>query len=293
MTVHSTPISTNSTLDVIDWSAAWLRPLQHRINFAAIAQTPHLIDALNQQIQSSLSDLQTGFGQPLCFVPQAALPEGMAYETLIATTGQVPTRHNLHDFFNAAIWLHFPHTKSLLNRLQQQQIVQHGIQSKRGGVRDAITIFDENGAILVTCHAQIGQALCQFDWQNSLVQPRAVWDDPHQPRADAQAVVYLFGHALYEQLVTPRKALCAHTWVIHVSPDWFALDTTARLAAIDQQLAVDLSTKDLFPRMFQPLPVLGVPYFWPNNADPRFYDDTQVFRAGRRQTIVAKNHLKA
>jgi hypothetical protein len=37
--------------------------------------------------------------------------------------------------------------------------------------------------------------------------------------------------------------------------------------------------------MFQPLPVLGVPYFWPDNADPLFYDDTQVFRAGRRKTM--------
>ena len=38
--------------------------------------------------------------QALKFVSQDALPEGEAYESFIATTGNIPTRDNLHDLFN-------------------------------------------------------------------------------------------------------------------------------------------------------------------------------------------------
>jgi hypothetical protein len=269
----------------IDWSAPWCLPVLRGFAADHIAQAPDRLAALNTAVLDLPSRPVTGLGQTLCFVAQDTLPTEMAYESFIAETGCIPTRHNLHDFFNACIWLMFPRSKAVLNRLQYQQISQHGVQAQRGGVRDAITVFDENGAILVTCRPQIGQALKQFDWQESLVKPRALWDTPHQPKAVAQAVVYLFGHALFEQLVQPRKNLCAHTWVIEVEPDWFAQDTPTRLATLDGLLAEQLIALALYPRMFQPLPVLGVPYFWPDNADPLFYDDTQVFRAGRRKTM--------
>ncbi|MFS9669939.1 DUF3025 domain-containing protein, partial [Klebsiella pneumoniae] len=77
-------------------------------------------------------------------VPQDALPAGAAYEAHIAATGQVPTRDNLHDFFNALIWLHWPRAKAALNARQARAITQDGIGAARGTVRDAATLFDEN-----------------------------------------------------------------------------------------------------------------------------------------------------
>ncbi|MEY4517392.1 MAG: hypothetical protein RL180_1738 [Pseudomonadota bacterium] len=266
----------------INWSAPWCLPMLRSLAADHIAQAPDCLAALNTAALDLPARPVTGLGQTLCFVAQDALPAGMAYESLIAETGHIPTRTNLHDFFNACIWLMFPRSKAVLNRLQYQQIAQHGVQAQRGGVRDAITVFDENGAILVTCRPELGHALQQFDWQHSLVKPRALWDHPQHPSGDAQAAVYLFGHALFEQLVKPRKNLCAHTWVIEVEPDWFAQDTATQLADLDGRLAEQWATLALYPRMFQPLPVLGVPHFWPDNADPLFYADTQVFRAGRR-----------
>jgi cytochrome P450 len=32
-----------------------------------------------------------------------------------------------------------------------------------------------------------------------------------------------------------------------------------------------------------PLPVLGIPGWWPANRDPSFYADAQVFRPGRSE----------
>ena len=227
--------------------------------------------------------------QTLQFVSQNALPDGEAYEHFIGTTGNIPTRDNLHDLFNGSIWLSFPKTKALLNHHHMRHMAASTdtTETERGRVRDTITVFDENGAILVTCRPEIGQALKDFDWQASLVAPRALWDDVSAPRIDASAAVYIFGHALLEQLIAPRKPLCAHSVVLEVAPDFFALSTRARMRVLDDKLAsyMDslLSDPAVTPRVLSPLPILGVPYFWAENRDSAFYDDRFVFRSGRRQ----------
>jgi hypothetical protein len=215
------------------------------------------------------------------------LPEGEAYESFIGTTGNIPTRNNLHDLFNGSIWLTFPKTKALLNYYHMLEIEQQGIGASRGRVRDTITVFDENGAILVTAEPSIGEALIDFDWQASLVAPRDKWDKPQALNSDSRAAVYIFGHALLEKLLQPRKALCAHSIVIYVTPDFFALSLSERISHLDQKVAdymeALLSQPNVTPRKLSPLPILGVPHFWAENAKPNFYDDSQVFRSGRRQ----------
>jgi hypothetical protein len=157
----------------------------------------------------------------------------------------------------------------------------------RGRVRDTITVFDENGAILVTSVTSIGEALIDFDWQNSLVKPRRYWDKMDSPSKDAKAAVYIFGHALLEQLIYPRKPLCAHSVVIHVSQDFFALSKLDRISYLDDKLSEYmndlLAQSGVTPRQLAPLPILGVPYFWSDNSEVSFYEDTFVFRSGRHR----------
>ena len=166
------------------------------------------------------------------------------------------------------------------------EIDQQGIGASRGRVRDTITVFDENGAILVTAESSIGKALIDFNWQESLVAPRDKWDNPKQLNKQAQAAVYIFGHALLEKLLHPRKALCAHSIVINVTQDFFALSLSERINLLDQKVAdyMDalLSQPDVTPRKLSPLPILGVPHYWAENANSSFYDDSHVFRSGRR-----------
>ena len=38
------------------------------------------------------------------------------------------------------------------------------------------------------------------------------------------------------------------------------------------------------PQMLNPLPILGVPYFWKENQNPDFYQDSFVFRKGRKNS---------
>lgn len=260
-------------LPPIDWAQPWYDTV--RPAFARAAPPPDgFIDAFN--VAARVQGLRNGAGQPVRFVPQSSLPDGTAYEEFIGATGQVPTRENLHDFFNALVWLTFPHIKRALNTLQAAQIAQAGVGKSRGPARDAATIFDENAALLVVRGDAAGRALVDdlraHRWLDALYDRRAMFG-----RA---AELWLFGHALMEKLVTPRKAITAHTRVVFVDDDYFALAPDARRDWIDREVADVLTGDVLAPHGFTPLQVLGVPGWWPGQ-DPDFYNDTTVFRPRR------------
>ncbi|WP_269508871.1 DUF3025 domain-containing protein [Burkholderia sp. IMCC1007] len=260
----------------IDWSAPWLMQYAEpgrALQAAARDGEAALLDALNGALRDG--DRASGRGRPLRFVPQRELPSGVAYETHIADTGGVPTRHNLHDFFNALVWFAYPRTKATLNARQAAAIdAAGGVGPVRGPLRDALTLFDENAAVFATADPALADALRGFDWQRLLVAARDAWGTRCETR--------LVGHALLEQLVTPYKSCTAHTWIIEVSADYFSWPDTARAAHVDARLAGELAARNLTSRDFSPLPVLGVPGWCDANAAPAFYDDPAVFRSGRR-----------
>nr|WP_254617217.1 DUF3025 domain-containing protein [Burkholderia metallica] len=231
-----------------------------------------MLDAFNGALRGG--DRVTGRGRPLRFVPQAEVPPGVAYETHIADTGRVPTRHALHDFFNALVWFAYPCTKAALNARQAAAIdAAGGVGPVRGALRVALTLFDENAALFVTADRTLADALCGFDWPQLLVAAREAWGT----RCEARLV----GHALLEQLVAPYKSCTAHAWIIDVSVDYFSWPDARRRAHVDARIAAELATRALTSRDFAPLPVLGVPGWCAANADAAFYDDPAVFRSGR------------
>lgn len=197
---------------------------------------------------------------PLRFVPQAMLPPGMAYEQFIYDTGQVPTRDNLHDFFNGLVWLHLPQAKRRMNQLQAQAIAAQGVGAVRGPLRDALTLFDENGAVL-DAPAPLWQALRARDWRRLFIDLRPLW---------AQARLVLVGHALMEKLVYARKGITAHVYQVPVA--------IKSIANLDAWLAHELQPEDWSRKPFVPLPVMGIPGWCHENENFSFYDDSSVFR---------------
>lgn len=198
---------------------------------------------------------------PLRFVAPDELPAGQAYEAFIHRTACVPTRDNLHDLLNGLVWLARPVLKARFNALQAAELDRWGVGPRRGPVRDALTLMDENGALL-QAPAPLWSALRARQWRRLLVELRPLW---------AQARLHIVGHALLEQLATaPRKPLTAH---VLDAPDALALPPEAWAA-----------------KPFLPLPVLGVPGWWTANQAPGFYDDRAVFRPvpaqpGRKPSI--------
>ena len=252
----------------VDWLRPWLAPLRATAEPILSAANWHL--ALNEA--ASAAGLLNHRSLPIRFVPQSDLPEGVAYESFISATGGVPTRDNLHDFFNALVWLSFPKTKVQLNALQATEIeraLKHsGKLCLRGKVRDAATIFDENAALLVTRDPDMAEALREHRWQDVFVMRRAsFWSDND---------IFLFGHALMEKLVAPYKAITAHVRVLFADDDYFGLSNGARRAWVDASMAAQLG-RGLGTTGFMHLPIAGVPGWW-EGQDASFYTDTAVFR---------------
>lgn len=250
-------IALSAQWPAIDATAPWLLPYRPKLlridacrySRASLADTFNAAMALQPAVM-----LQQG---ALRFVPQQELPDAEAYEAFIARTARVPTRDNLHDLFNGLCWLQFPQLKRRLNELQAQQLEHGGVGATRGAVRDALTLFDENAA-LWQAPAVLVSALQQRDWRALFVTHRAAWHD---------ARLTLFGHALMEKLTQPRKAITAHVWLVPEAVD------------LQTHLVEALTPERLTGKPYLPMPVLGVPGWWPANREASFYDDASVFRA--------------
>ena len=241
----------------VDWAQPWLVPWRERgESLLEDARGGGLVAALNAALARTAPPAASLAVGRVRFVAQGELPRGEDYEAFIGRTACVPTRDNLHDLFNGLAWLAFPGLKRRLNELQCAQISAAAAGMPRGAVRDALTLFDENAA-LWPAPPVLAEALRRRDWQALFVTHRDMW---------SAAQPLLFGHALLEKLVQPRKPITAHVWLL---PE----DAEAQSGVL-----ATLSIARLVCKPFLPLPVLGIPGWWPGNAVPGFYDDAAVFR---------------
>jgi hypothetical protein len=257
---------------VIDWQRPWLT--HHRELGGMIANSSDWMSAANQV--ASQRGLCNTNAKSICFVPQEGISDLSGYESHIYSTGEIPTRNNLHDFFNALMWLQFPKIKQALNRMQyteiQRMIHTSTVAAERGKQRDAATLFDENCAFVISSDLSFLDALKARRWKEILM-----IDPPHFSN---YCEVILFGHALIEKLITPYKAITAHVWNVTVESDWFELSTEERRSWLDQRVAEDLA-RGFLSSDFNHLPILGVPGWWRDQTDD-FYDDATVFRSSRK-----------
>jgi hypothetical protein len=244
-------------LAAIQWDAPWLAPYAQAGR--AVAQRV----AAGIDCPQALNALAESRPDMVRFVGHGELPPGQAYESYIFETNSCPTREGLHDFFNGLAWLTFPQTKRRLNQLHVAQLAQTGIARVRGPARDACTVLDENAAFFQGPDA-LWDALAAKDWHRLMVELRPCW---------SEARLVLFGHALLEKLVHPRKAITAH--VYRASP------VGSSIAELDAWVASDFSAEKLAAKPFAHLPVLGIPGWWAANEEASFYEDASVFRAAR------------
>ena len=254
-------------LAAIDARQPWFQPYAEWLDTGrqAVRSGANAVTVLSGLRDRSLADAGPQF------VGASLVPRGEAYEAFVARTRSVPTRDNLHDFFNGLVWLQFGEAKRRLNVLQSAEIARAGVGPVRGALRDALTLFDENGAVLDAPPA-LWEALLARDWRRLFVQLRPLW---------RQSRLIVFGHALLEKLVCPRKDLTAHVWRAQprLEPE----------ISLDSWLAGELTRERLAGKPFTPLPVLGVPGWWPGNENLSFYDDSLVFRpAGRGERKTTK-----
>ncbi len=240
-----------------DWSQPWLAAVADGY---ALVTAANPLAALNREARRRR--VSTAAGLPIEFVDGADAPAGRAYEVHIAATGRVPTRLNAHDLMNALVWLAMPRTKARLNALHAQAFEARG--GDRGPLRDAATLFDENGALLVTRAGTLPALLRARRWREAFVERRHGW---------SAVRLLCFGHALMVKLMSPYKAITAHVRVVDLPVD-------AALPALDHAMSAQIDN-GFRTSMLLPLPVLGVPGWCAANADPAYYEDVAVFRPAR------------
>ena len=249
----------------IDWSAAWLAPW--RTVGEAVAAQLHAGLPLHEALNAVRGDTEA---IPHFVAPDALAP-GESYERYIFNSKQCPVHDGYHDFFNGICWLQFPQTKSRLNALHAQALqatqgsdATQDPKAARGPVRDALTVFDENAAFLMAppeVADQLWPALLSRNWWRLFVDLRPLWQ---------QVQPLLFGHALLEKLLAPRKPITAHVFI--------ASCAITSIAQLDAHIASQLHAETLARKPFAPLPVLGIPGWHAENENPAFYNDPKVFR---------------
>jgi len=206
-------------------------------------------------------NLRNAIGLPVRFSAQNSACGQHDYETGIHASGLVPSRErNWHDLFNALTWLAFPATKAALNGIHQTALLRG---MNRLPASDAATLFDESGLVLSGEDDSLAKLLAARRWREACITRRADW---------RHLKVHIIGHAVLEKLLTPWTGITAKCLFIKTLPE---IDLKSLDAAIAEQwrenVIPDKST--LFP-----LPVLGIPGWWPANEDAAFYADQRVFR---------------
>jgi hypothetical protein len=212
-------------------------------------------------------------GLPVRFVPASGLP-GVAYEQHIYATGEISTReNNWHDLFNALVWCRFPRLKTAMNAAHIRDMDSQQAVS-RGKVRDALTLLDESGALVVGSDRNILLSLAMRDWRSFYRHAR------HDSGSDCR--VFLTGHALLEKMLRPYKSMTAHSLLLQVDEKTARLPADALVDFLDRAVARQLPVGRILatPADVSPLPVMGLEGWWNQGPqDDAFYSDATVFRS--------------
>ena len=247
--------------------AASLQQLGFR---AGVPQRPPAVADLNRLLDQYPSQQA---GKAIRFVAAGQLP-AISYEEHIFDTGEISTReNNWHDVFNALVWMRFPRIKSAINARHWAEI-RSGHTRERGLVRDALTLFDECGVIVVGSHQPAVKALAERNWQQLFGEHRSAW------QTDIR--VFVPGHALLEKFLQPYKAITAQVLVFRCEAAFLQQDDDAQAGQVDRLLAQQIGEARVLNASAElsPLPLMGIPGWWPSGSqDEAFYADSRVFRA--------------
>lgn len=242
--------------------------------FASHETWPTLKDY--QKVLAAPPTVRNHHGQPLIVMAQSH--SGLHYEMAIDRTGELHTRsHCWHDFFQILVWRRWPRSKAVLSAIHATATTARLANNlaARSPTENACTLFDENGALLLTSVPQLAELARNFAWRDLFFTRREAWNK------QVQCVV--FGHALYEKLLRPYIGLTTHALLLVVPGDFWRWPAAQQTVHIDETLTAMLQRPETLhsPRALQPLPLLGIPGWHAQTHDARFYDNRDYFRSGR------------
>ena len=246
------------------------------------------LDELNACAASRQYPPRSDSGAAIRFVSPAGSPSGADYEPEILLTGAVPTRTaSRHDAFNALCWIAFPAFKRACNAVHAAQLAEDvGSErsTERGALRDALTLLDESGVIVLCTDSSLVDLLVRREWKALFV----------DRRADVKKALRFLvcGHALYEKLLDPYPAITGRALVIPAPATLFGREVNAQREFGDEN-AARLLRAGITTTQIPPLPLAGIPGWAPGNEAPAFYDDASVFRPFHPATVAGSKSTSA
>ncbi|BCB26927.1 hypothetical protein SKTS_18130 [Sulfurimicrobium lacus] len=234
------------------------------------------LDELNALLSPSI---RTASGAAIRFVPQDGKPRCMEekYEARIYLSGEVQTRtENWHDLFNALVWLAFPETKTAINALHFSAISQSASAEagNRGKTQDVLTLFDESGVVVLYADDEQADLLREHRWTELF------WE--RRQAVTERMKFVIFGHSLYEKALKPYVGFTGKGLMLRVGSSLAAFPGE-QAQELDQLIASGLAER--VNDALCPVPLLGVPGWWPDNETPAFYQNTEYFRAKKPERV--------
>jgi hypothetical protein len=263
------------------WNTDWLNRSDM---FAPLRSVGARLPALgwpNPDLLNALADdagrVVNARGLRVRFVPQAPKSKDFhdGFEPRAFLKGEVQLRPlDWHDLFNALVWMAFPTAKAVINARHYESLAA-GEAGNRSAARDALTLFDEEGVVVLSSDAGLLELVREFRWKELFWKRRE--------EVGKRMRFFLFGHALYHKALDPFVGMTGKAVLLNV-PDAFAqLPLTSQIVETDRLLAAQVwdRTRMSHGREFSPLPVLGVPGWWGGNEQESFFENTGYFRPGR------------
>lgn len=196
------------------------------------------------------------------------------YERHVAEIGQVPTREqSWHDFFNMAVWAHFPRTRWALNRVHTAP-TRARVDPRNGRTprQNLAAQLDESGIIVASSDRELLEDLRALRFKSALWHRRG--------ELLATTCFRIVGHGTLESLLSPHPALACKAVLLELTRPAAEYHDDALRFELDERAAREVDGWGEEPARLAPLPVLGIPGY-ADNEHEAFYDDARYFRVQR------------
>ena len=204
-----------------------------------------------------------------------ALEQLGGYEQHVARARAVPTRkRSWHDFFNMAVWAHFPALRWALNALHvDASLGPVDPRNGRAPQQNVAAQLDESGIIVASSAPGLLAELRALRFKHVFWERRA--------ELLATTRFWVVGHGMLESLLTPHPGLAGKALLFELprAPTAYGLDELRE--SLDARAAEQVLSWRAGAPLLDPLPLLGIPGFADNSAS-EFYDDERYFRFQRR-----------
>jgi hypothetical protein len=187
------------------------------------------------------------------------------YEQHVAQRRAVPTRPgSWHDFFNMAVWAHFPELRWALNSLHvNPDAGERDPRNGRSPAQNLAASFDETGMIVASRSRALLEGLRALKFE------RVFWEQRRELSETTR--FWIVGHGLLESLLQPHPRLVARSLLLYVPDHVRSMDHELMLRC-DARVAVRVRDWRTARSVLDPIPVCAIPDF-ADNGSAAFYAD--------------------